>query len=191
MLEPSAMAARSPIRALLARRGPRVGLALAAPGTALFGPRLVAHQHALPVIRARFLEALPPARDLLRRVRAGRAQREEVVRGAEARVLQHAVGTLAAALEEPRLHEPELLHGRVEAPRDREGLALRVQRLVHRRVQRRNRGLPLRLELAQVLLDLAPQERGEEERGRHRLVAGPARVGPAARRPGQGPRLRT
>src|SRR5258706_15383314 len=76
MLEPSAMAARSLIRALLVRRGPRVGLALAAPAAALLlRPRLVAHQHAIPVIRARFLEALPPPRDLLRRVRARRAQR--------------------------------------------------------------------------------------------------------------------
>src|SRR5205085_10882442 len=164
-------------------------LAAAAAPALLLRPRLFAHQHALALVRTGVLEALPPLRGFLRRVRRGGTQREEIIGGAEARVLQQPVGTLAAALEEPRLQQPQLLHRRVEAPRDRERLALLVERLVHGVVQRGDRGLPLVLELLQVLLDLAPEQRRQQERGRDGLVAREALVGRPQRGHGERARL--
>jgi len=60
---------------------------------------------------------------------------------------------------------------------------------VHRRVQRRDGRLPLRLERAQVPLHLAPEQRSEQERRRYRLALREALVGGMQRRQREGPRL--
>jgi len=81
------------------------------------------------------------------------------------------------------------LHGRVEAPRDRERLALRVERLVHRRCRPESWVAPFASELAQVLFSPLPhRDRGEEARAT-RLAGVPGARRSHAAPPWEGPSL--
>src|SRR5262249_17337344 len=103
--------------ALRRRIGRRFLAAPAAPPAALLlRTGLVLAQHVLALAGTHVLEPLPPFGRLLRCVCGGRTQLEEVVCGAKARMLEQPVRAMAAALQEARLQQPQLLHGRVEAP---------------------------------------------------------------------------
>ena len=112
-----------PRRARRRRHRSRV-LAPAAARAAALLRRLVGLQHRLALVRRvaswkrvhQSTSACGTSPDLA-------AQREEVVGGAKARVLEQAVRPRAGALLEARLQRPDLLDRRLEAARDRDALA--------------------------------------------------------------------
>ena len=97
------------------------------------------------------------------------AQHQEIEAGAEARVLEQAERPLPDALLEARLQRPDFLHRRLK----RRGIAsfsVCASAPVHRREQRRHRLLALRPWRASRRQHFVPQQRGEQEGGRNRLV---------------------
>src|SRR4029077_6204 len=80
--------------------------------------RLVGPQHRVARRHIGILEARPPVDELLRHFAALAAQREEVVRGAKAGMLEQPVRPGPGALLEARLQRPDLLDRRLEAARD-------------------------------------------------------------------------
>ena len=118
MLEPE----RRPRRPALTSRGPCRSAARAAVARGFLPPRGAGASSSARPRRATSIRSRSSGlaswkrshqrADLLRRVRRRGAQREEVVAGAEARVLEQPVGPVAAALQEARLQQPQLLHGR-------------------------------------------------------------------------------
>src|SRR5262249_7156039 len=121
-------------------------LAAAASRSAALALRpLFGSQHAFAFGRIGLLEALPPVSDLDRYLSAVPAQPQEVVARAEARMLEQPERALARALLEPRLHRPGFLDHRFEAARNRKPRCLLLEDAIHRREQRRNRPLALRL----------------------------------------------
>src|SRR5689334_5956035 len=113
--------------------GGRAGLApLAAAARALALRRLVGLQHRRARLVAGILEARPPVDERGGRLAALRADRQEIIGGAKARMLEEAGGPRAGALLEARLQRPDLLDRRLEAARDRDTRSLGVEHLVHR-----------------------------------------------------------
>ena len=87
-------------------------------------------QHRFALVVARVLEARPPVDERLRHLaRRSAAQLEEIVGGAEPRVLEQPVRTRARPLLEARLQRPDLLDRRLEAARDRDPLGLALSTL--------------------------------------------------------------
>ncbi len=84
---------------------------------------------------------------------------------------------LARAAVEARLQRPDLLHRRGEAARDRELVGLLVEHVVHRREQRRRRAIAARFARLPRREHLVPEQRGEEERRRHRAFLADAEIG--------------
>ena len=126
------------------------------------------------------LEAIPPLGKrgkLAFHFAAGAAQPQEIVAGAEARMLEQTKRTLARALLETRLQCPGLLDGRLEAAWNRQPLGLLLEHPVHRIEQGRHRTLTLGLGCVPGGEHLVPQQRGEHERGRGRLAVADALVG--------------
>src|SRR5690242_12369555 len=123
------------------RRGALVRALLAAPAPAALARPGVRHEHRLARIAVAALEGAPPGLEVRRHFAARRAQGEEVVGHAKARRLEEAIRALARALLEARLHRPDLAHRRGELAGDGELLALGVEHLVHRHLERRDGAL--------------------------------------------------
>ncbi len=153
--------------------------------------RLVGDQHALALVRARVAGSAPTIARLPAAHSADcRAQGEEVVRGAKARMLEQPVRALAAALQEARLQQPQLLHGRVEAARDRERSRCTSSASCMAACSAGIVGCPSPSKRRTILLDLAPQERGEQECRATRACPRPGARRWRAAPPGRRARLR-
>src|SRR5690606_30748755 len=126
-----------------------------------------------------FLRVRPPLGELGGNLAAAGAQQQEVVRRAEALVLQQPGGAGAAAVLEAGLHREDFLHRDREALRDRDAELLLRDDLMRRLVQRHDRRQTLGLQLLRALPDRRPQEHGEQEHRRDRLVLADALVGVA------------
>src|SRR5499427_6403236 len=157
------------------RRARTLAPAAPPPPLALAGLRREQHARALGLARA--LEPLPPLREIPGSLAARAAQQQEVVPRAELLVDEQREGPATAALLEARLQRPDLLHHRGEAAWNRELVGLDVEHPVHgleqggNRLQARGLLLPPRGEY------LVPEERREQERGRHALAGAYALVG--------------
>src|SRR5436309_1148532 len=156
--------------------GRQRAFAAAAPAAARLA-RLRRHEHRLALGLACLLEFFPPLREFLGRLAAAAPQHEEVESGPESLVPQEAEGTAAAPLLEARLQRPDLLHHGGEAARNGELVGLDVEHGVHRLVQSGDRFLPPLLRFLPRREHLVPQQRSEQERGRHGFSRAPAAVG--------------
>src|SRR5690606_376580 len=105
------------------------------------------------------------------------AQQQEVVAGAEARVLQQLVGAFAAAARQALLHVPDFLDRQGEALGNGDAPALLGDQLMGGFLHGRNRRHAAFLQLQHARRQRRPEQRGEQEGGGDRLALGDALVG--------------
>ena len=123
------------------------------------------------------LQARPPLCHLLRRETELRAQQQQVVGGAEARMLEHAQRAPAARMLKARLQREHLAHAEREALRNRDACLRLAGRPVTGIENGRHLVPALRGRGLDDAGDRSIQQEREQEGRRHRLVRLHARIG--------------
>ena len=83
-------------------------------------------------------------------------------------MLHHRIGRLSGTALETPLHEPEVVHVRLEAPLNRNGVAFGLEHLDRSLMERSNAREPSRfLVVLPAALHLRPEERAEKEERRN------------------------
>src|SRR5471030_3232318 len=158
----------------------RAGRALAAGAAAWraflfragFGTAVGAGQQLFAGDFVAFVERGPPLAQFGVNLARGAAQQQEVIAGAEARMLQQLVRRLAVAALEARLHRPDVAHVGADLALQRQFFGLRIEHVVGREMQRRD-GLFAGGAIGGPLLqNLVPQQRREQESRRDGLAGG-------------------
>ena len=122
-------------------------------------------------------EIVPPLRERGIDFAALRTQQQEVVAGAKPRLFEQAERSASDAFVEARLQGPDFLHVGHEAALDREVFGLGREHIVGRREQGRQGRHAAAFALLPEPAHLRPEQRGEQETRRGRLVGADARVG--------------